>query len=160
MSRDRPLLFPLFDFVAICVLSTISTFVLWLSLTYKDPISGDFSSYISIATNLIFNPRTFDPAGTWPLGYPLALRAMSLMGDWNRAGALISYASLLTISISSYYALKTSFRAFPCLLGSCIAAFNSTLVTYSVGHSSEMPTLAFAYLCLACMASWLQQKNQ
>jgi hypothetical protein len=139
---------------AITVLTAVSSSVFKLSLAYRDPISGDFPTYIDIAKGLTLNPATYDPTGVWPLGYPLALRALSFLGNWHYAGAAISFISLLTVSIASFYILRNGFGSLSSFIGSLSIAINSSIITYSVGHSSDMPSLAMAFLSIAFFLAW------
>ena len=110
-SQNRALLLNL---GAITVLTAVSSIVFKLSLAYRDPISSDFTIYIEIAKGLSLNPATYDPKGVWPLGYPLALRALSFLGNWHYAGAAISFINgicktkftLLSLKKPCWYALK------------------------------------------------------
>ena len=150
-SQNRALLLNL---GAITVLSAVSSIVFKLSLAYRDPISSDFSIYIDIAKGLTLNPATFDPSGAWPLGYPLALRALSFLENWHYAGAVISFISLLAVSIASFYILRTGFGFLSSFIGSLSIPLNSSIITWSVGHSSDMPSLAMAFLSIAFFLAW------
>ena len=150
-SQNRALLLNL---GAITVLSAVSSIVFKLSLAYRDPISSDFSIYIEIAKGLSLNPATFDPSGAWPLGYPLALRALSFLENWHYAGAVISFISLLAVSIASFYILRTGFGFLSSFIGSLSIPLNSSIITWSVGHSSDMPSLAMAFLSIAFFLAW------
>ena len=150
-SQNRALLLNL---GAVVVLSAISSVIFKLSLVYGDPISGDFSGYIKIAKVLSLNPATYDPSGVWPLGYPLALRALSFLENWHYAGAAISFISLLTVSIASFYILRTGLGFLSSFIGSLSITTNSSIITWSVGHSSDMPSLAMAFLSIAFFLTW------
>jgi 4-amino-4-deoxy-L-arabinose transferase-like glycosyltransferase len=144
---------------SIALLIAISTWLFTLSNTYRDSISGDFPEYIGIAKNLSLNPETFDPTGTWPLGYPLLLRLASGTGSWQHAGSLISFIFSATIGISAFYLLRTCYDKISSLLGAIASIMTRPALVCSVGYSSDVPAMAFAFLSLTNFTFWAQKKS-
>lgn len=153
-SRSR-----LLDFSLIAILAAIATYIYRLSLTHRASISGDFPYYVQFAEGLALDPRTFDPMGVWPLGYPLALRALSGFGSWQEVGSLISFLALLTVAVASFFLLKTAYGAIPSFLGALATVLNPTVVKYAVGQSSDLPALAVSFVCVAFFSQWYRAKS-
>jgi hypothetical protein len=153
-SRSR-----LLDFCLISVLAAISAYIYKLSLTHRASISGDFPYYVQFAEGLSLDPSTFDPMGVWPLGYPLALRALSGLGSWQEVGSLIGFLALLTIGIASFFLLKTAYGSIPSFLGALVSVFNPAVVKYAVGQSSDLPALALAFVCIGFFVYWFKRKS-
>jgi hypothetical protein len=145
---------------SVALLTAISAWFFTLSNTFRDSISGDFPEYIRIAKNLSLNPETFNPVGTWPLGYPLLLRMASFNGSWQHAGSLISFIFSATIGISAFYLLRTCFDNISSLFGAIASMMTRPVLVNSVGYSSDVPAMAFAFVSLANFALWSKKKSQ
>jgi 4-amino-4-deoxy-L-arabinose transferase-like glycosyltransferase len=147
------------NMASIVLISAVSAWIYRLSTIFQDPISGDFPGYVKIAKNLTISPDTFAPYGVWPLGYPLMLKIASSFGDWQSAGSLISFISCLTVGLSAFFLLRIYFNPLSALVGALASILTKPVLVYSVGYSSDVPAVAFAFLSLLSLAKWTEKKS-
>ncbi len=123
-------------------------------------ISADGTRYIAAAENFYAGNFTAGLASFYPPGYPALLAfAYYFVGDWERAGQLISLIARALLFFPLYALLRDLYGKTAAALGCFLAALSPFLALYSVHVRTESLFFLLALLALSAFHFGMERRR-